>query len=262
MLSKIFLTGVLIFSTSGLADERRSIIVPALGNNRIININECQPRYPGLARRLEVEGETTVAYQYDEQGKIFSAEIARTSGSTGVHKILDEEALISIKRCRVGRTDDRPGSRQQGEILAPIGGGSGSVVFRFNVEGSSSGPKAHTIRMHQKYPVQIPKLESARLIKLGENYFLVPEPASFVDGALAYWALSTRVTEHTKSALFLNVFDCRSATTRMAEIIYFRAPMAQGEVFYIDDPDPIGRRPSKITNNSILLSHLEQICRG
>jgi protein TonB len=68
----------------------------------IANAQSCAPTaddYPGAAKRAEATGTTRVRFSVGADGKLASAEVARSAGSSREHKMLDRVALAKLGEC-------------------------------------------------------------------------------------------------------------------------------------------------------------------
>ena len=68
------------------------------------------PEYPVAARRAEATGSTMIALHIGADSRVIDGEIAKSSGSSPAHKMLDAAALLSIMQCRFepARLRDQP----------------------------------------------------------------------------------------------------------------------------------------------------------
>lgn len=80
---------------------------PAIGN-----VSQCAPTgddYPAAARRAEATGTTKVRFSVGADGKLTSAEIVRSAGSSREHKMLDRIALSKLSECTFRAGTDENG---------------------------------------------------------------------------------------------------------------------------------------------------------
>ena len=83
----------------------------------IANVQACAPKnedYPAAAVRTEATGTTRISFTVGADGKLASAQVARSAGPTREHKMLDRLALAKLSECAF-----RPGSDENGR---PVGG--------------------------------------------------------------------------------------------------------------------------------------------
>jgi protein TonB len=68
----------------------------------------CQPLYPEAALRAQVQGVSHLAFHVDENGKVTSSEVVKSSGNTREHRMLDQAALKALVNCpiTVGRDEN------------------------------------------------------------------------------------------------------------------------------------------------------------
>ena len=62
----------------------------------------CAPRpedYPAAAQRSEATGTSKIRFVVGADGKLASAEVLRSAGSTREHKMLDRVALSKLSEC-------------------------------------------------------------------------------------------------------------------------------------------------------------------
>ncbi len=58
-----------------------------------------QPTYPAEARLHEAAGSTEIEFEVSAQGNVTRVAIAKPSGSTPGHRLLDAAALETVKKC-------------------------------------------------------------------------------------------------------------------------------------------------------------------
>ena len=81
----------------------------------IINANDpsCRPEYPAAALRAQASGTTRVRFTVDANGKVTSADVVGSSGSSRENRLLDNAAKAALATCPF-----KPGIDAQGH---PIG---------------------------------------------------------------------------------------------------------------------------------------------
>ncbi len=90
----------------------RVVARPAIGN-----VAACAPRsedYPAAAVRAEATGTTRIRFNVDASGRLASAEVVKSAGSSREHRQLDRVALAKLSECAF-----RPGNDENGK---PVGG--------------------------------------------------------------------------------------------------------------------------------------------
>ena len=78
----------------------------------IANVQACAPTgddYPAAAQRSEATGTTRIKFTVDAAGKLSSAEVVRSAGSTREHKMLDRVALAKLSDCSFKAGADETG---------------------------------------------------------------------------------------------------------------------------------------------------------
>ncbi len=83
----------------------------------IANVQSCAPKaedYPAAALRAEATGTTKVRFTIDAAGKLSTAEVVRSAGSSREHKQMDRVATQKLSECSF-----RPGNDENGK---PVGG--------------------------------------------------------------------------------------------------------------------------------------------
>jgi protein TonB len=89
----------------------------------IADVQACAPGsddYPAAARRAEATGSTTIRFAVGADGKVTSAEVVRSAGSTREHKMLDRVALSKLSECMF-----KPGRDENGRAV----GGTKDVIY-------------------------------------------------------------------------------------------------------------------------------------
>ena len=64
------------------------------------------PEYPLQARRSGAEGTTRIFFAIEQDGSVSNVKVAKGSGATKEHTLLDEAAAQSIRRCNFGEAQD------------------------------------------------------------------------------------------------------------------------------------------------------------
>lgn len=64
------------------------------------------PEYPLAARRSGAEGSTRVVFIVERDGSTTNPRVARRSGNTKAHALLDEAAVQALLRCNFGEAPD------------------------------------------------------------------------------------------------------------------------------------------------------------
>jgi protein TonB len=83
----------------------------------IANASACAPTgddYPNAAKRAEATGTTRVRFTIGADGKLTSAEVVKSAGSSREHKLLDRVAVSKLSECSF-----KPGADENGK---PAGG--------------------------------------------------------------------------------------------------------------------------------------------
>lgn len=78
----------------------------------IANVQACAPgpdEYPSAARRTEATGTTRVRFHIGADGKLASADVVKSAGSTREHKMLDRLAVTKLSECRFTAGADENG---------------------------------------------------------------------------------------------------------------------------------------------------------
>ncbi len=66
----------------------------------VIDVSRCdRPEYPAAAARAEVSGTTHIAFAVDALGRVSSAQVLRSAGSSREHKLLDRAAVDALGKC-------------------------------------------------------------------------------------------------------------------------------------------------------------------
>jgi protein TonB len=89
----------------------------AVARPAIANAGACAPTgedYPNAAKRAEATGTTRVRFAIGADGKLTSAEVVKSAGSSREHKMLDRVALSKLSECTF-----KPGVDENGK---PAGG--------------------------------------------------------------------------------------------------------------------------------------------
>jgi protein TonB len=84
---------------------------PAARTEPRLDFNVCEkPVYSAAARRAEAQGEVTVEYTMDTNGRIGDAKVVRSSGPTREHKQLDRLTVEAVLACKgtPGTVDGKP----------------------------------------------------------------------------------------------------------------------------------------------------------
>jgi len=87
------------------------------GRPAIANVQACAPTaddYPSAARRTEATGISKVRFTVGADGKLASAEVLKSAGSSREHKMLDRLAVAKLSECTF-----KPGADEAGK---PVGG--------------------------------------------------------------------------------------------------------------------------------------------
>lgn len=91
---------------------------------RIDLAGACRPDYPPAARRAQVEGETTIQYEMDTNGRITAARVTKSAGFSREHRALDAASLAAVQNC-AGTPASVDGVKQPW---------SGTVVYTWRIE--------------------------------------------------------------------------------------------------------------------------------
>ncbi|MBA4176915.1 MAG: energy transducer TonB, partial [Leptothrix sp. (in: Bacteria)] len=78
----------------------------------IANAASCAPTsddYPSAARRAEATGVTRVRFSVGPDGRLASAEVVKSAGSTREHKMLDRLAMAKLSECKFKAGTDENG---------------------------------------------------------------------------------------------------------------------------------------------------------
>ncbi len=78
----------------------------------IANAGACAPTsddYPSAARRSEATGTTRIRFAVGPDGKLASADVVKSAGSTREHKMLDRLAMTKLSECRFTAGTDENG---------------------------------------------------------------------------------------------------------------------------------------------------------
>lgn len=69
----------------------------------VVHANDpaCRPEYPAAAARANVTGVTRIKFTIDAEGKVVSAEIVGSSGSSRENRLLDNAAKAALSNCPV-----------------------------------------------------------------------------------------------------------------------------------------------------------------
>ena len=89
----------------------------------IMNVSACAPKnedYPAAAVRAEATGTTVIRFTIDVTGKVSSADVVRSAGSSREHRMLDRLALQKLSECSF-----RPGTDETGKAV----GGTTEVTY-------------------------------------------------------------------------------------------------------------------------------------
>ncbi len=101
-----------------IAPPPQAVAPPAPARQAVpakIDVSTCdKPEYPAAAARAEATGITKIRFTVDAQGKVSSAQVQKSSGSSREHRLLDRAAVDALSQCRF-----KPGVDEQGK---PVGG--------------------------------------------------------------------------------------------------------------------------------------------
>lgn len=65
-----------------------------------VTLSTCsKPEYPRVALQHEAAGKTVLNFRVSGEGRVIDAEVARSSGHSEAHKLLDFAALLALMRC-------------------------------------------------------------------------------------------------------------------------------------------------------------------
>jgi hypothetical protein len=249
-------------NTSATSDHgaKSTIAAPPLppSRPRIINFNECRPDYPKIALLFEIQGTTGIAYSFNEDGVIVEAKVTRSSGATGIYKILDQAVLDAVMKCRVG-LDSRAASASNNKISP----GKGGFDYVFRIEGKKSMEPSKEFSVA---PKEIPpEVFKGKLTWIGKNFYYLHENSRKSEGAIYYWTLSAMIERKepgSQSILIFNSYDCQNNVTEQVERVHYRLPYASGEVMYVDVPNKAFFKPSKVSPNYPIHGALRELCES
>jgi hypothetical protein len=245
------------YPAASTASENR-ITLPQ-GQPRIVNFGECQPPYPRIALRFEIQGVAGLEYAYDENGSIIDASIKKTSGDTGIHKILDQALLDSVKRCKVGMP-----SRGAVSLDVKLKPGKGYFEYVYRIEGAQPGVPSPDFSVAPKNtPPAVVNEENLKLI--ANQFYYLPNDFRKDQNVIYYWTLSARIERKepdSQSILVFNLYNCDTNVTEQLEHIHYRLPFAKGEVMYVSTPNQTFFKPSRVGERYPLYPVLRNICQG
>jgi hypothetical protein len=245
---------------TNLPSTKFTITTPPLSptSTRIINIDQCRPDYPKIALFFEIQGTTGIAYSYNEDGVIVEAKVTRSSGATGIYKILDQAVLDAVMKCRVG-LDSRAASASNNKISP----GKGGFDYIFRIEGKKSMEPSKEFSVVPKE--KPPEVFKGKLTWIGKSFYYLHENSRKSEGAIYYWTLSAMIERKepgSQSILIFNSYDCQNNITEQVERVHYRLPYASGEVMYVDVPNKAFFKPSKVSPNYPIHGALRELCES
>lgn len=230
-----------------------NVILPPPVFRGIINIPECTPAYPRLARRFEIQGRVLITYEYDESGTISNASVSRSAGPMALHKLLDDAVLEAIKRCKVGfvRSASAP------PVLAQLTPGRGTIEFPFTLQGE--GGLREKVSTEPRQP--LPNISERSIKAVGRGIDLV-QLSRLNDRLLSVWTLRDlppRNEPAEGSVLDYHEYDCGINVIRLVEMIFFRLPRGLGDLLYVYPA--IGNMSNNVSETTPIYPILREACQ-